>query len=176
MTSTLDDELSSSRLVARAALENKQAELTAEEQDIAESRVRYEAERVLNFYDELSDSKAAEQIPTTIRQLKRIERRVAEATSQALRLASLPLDDTTHITEYTGSLDTLERLEAECGKLHVEVQTLLRLHTGHSRLSQVLANLSDIIRGHEENVACAKSVVQCCKENYRMGIETLTLG
>lgn len=45
----------------------------------------------------------------------------------------------------------------------------------HRRLLQLLTNLSDIVHGHEESVGGAKRVVQCCKENYRMDIGTLTL-
>lgn len=38
---------------------------------------------------------------------KNVERDVSEATAQALRLTSLPTDDTTHVTQYTMLLGTL---------------------------------------------------------------------
>ena len=52
MSSTLEDELASARSLAHAALKQKENELKAEESDIADSRVRYDAERLLEFYDE----------------------------------------------------------------------------------------------------------------------------
>ena len=42
---------------AQVALKVRRQELAAEEADIADSRVRYEAERMLDFYDELNDRK-----------------------------------------------------------------------------------------------------------------------
>lgn len=57
MTSTLEEGLSSGRSIAQDALDKRSEELDAEEADIAESRVRYEVERLLDFYDELSDTK-----------------------------------------------------------------------------------------------------------------------
>lgn len=38
---------------------------------------------------------------------KEAEHDLAEAIAQTLRLTSAPLDDTTHVTQYTGLLDTL---------------------------------------------------------------------
>ena len=55
MSSTLEDELASSRALARRALEHKQNDLNTEESDITDSRVRYDAERLLEFYDELHE-------------------------------------------------------------------------------------------------------------------------
>ena len=59
MGSTLEDELASSRSLAQAALEHREHELKEEESDIADSRVRYDAERLLEFYDELQDVKVS---------------------------------------------------------------------------------------------------------------------
>ena len=55
MTSTLDAESTKAKNAARVALDTKGDELIDEEADIAESRVRFEAERLVNFYDELGD-------------------------------------------------------------------------------------------------------------------------
>ena len=57
MTSSLEAELKRSGDSAQVALKVRRQELAAEEADIADSRVRYEAERMLDFYDELNDRK-----------------------------------------------------------------------------------------------------------------------
>ena len=57
MTSSLEEELKRSGDSAQVALKVRRQELAAEEADIADSRVRYEAERMLDFYDELNDRK-----------------------------------------------------------------------------------------------------------------------
>ena len=57
MTSSLEEELKRSCDSAQVALKVRRQELAAEEADIADSRVRYEAERMLDFYDELNDRK-----------------------------------------------------------------------------------------------------------------------
>ncbi|KAI0638488.1 hypothetical protein C8Q77DRAFT_1048857 [Trametes polyzona] len=176
MTSSLEEGLLSGRLTAQDALAKRQAELDAEEADIADSRVRYEAERLLDFYDELGDAKVAEEVASMILRFKTVERGVNEAASQALRLTSLPLDDTTHITQYTTLLDTLDLLEMECQDVQEGMQSLERASTrDERRLTQVLGNIADIVRGYAESVRGARRVVESCRENYRMGIGTLTL-
>lgn len=59
MTFTVEEGLSSGRTAAQGALQKRREELDVEETDIAESRVRYEAERLLDFYDELNDTKVS---------------------------------------------------------------------------------------------------------------------
>ena len=117
MTSTLEAQFTKSRDTACAALEARSDELAAEEADIAESRVRFEAERLVDFYDELGDRqvgttlhpltkadavhrKVAEDVATIIRRFKNFERTMGETTASALRLTSLPLDETTHVSQY----------------------------------------------------------------------------
>ncbi|OJT07109.1 hypothetical protein TRAPUB_2043 [Trametes pubescens] len=176
MTSTVEEGLSSGRTVAQGALKKRKEELDVEEADIAESRVRYEAERLLDFYDELNDTKVAEEVAAIIMRFKDVEHNVSETTAQTLRLTSAPLDDTTHVNRYTTLLDTLDALEEECQNLRAQVDSLAdAAQSSERRLPLLLNNLSDILQGHEVCVGSAKRVVQCCKENYRMGIGTLTL-
>ncbi|KAH9855044.1 hypothetical protein C2E23DRAFT_725656 [Lenzites betulinus] len=178
MTSTIEDGLSSGKLSAERSLKNRQAQITAEEADITESRVRYEAEQLLNFYDELSDAKVAEEVAAMVMRFKTIEKRVGEASAQALHLAMFPLDDTTHISQYNNLLYTFETdsLEADCQDMLTEAQSLLhRTQAPDRTLPHLLQNISDVMQGYSQNVASAKSMVQCCKENHRMGIGTLTL-
>lgn len=211
MTSSLEDELGKATKVARAALEARQQKLDLEEADIAESRVRYEAERLLEFYDELSDRqvrdpsqcaissehnlhKIAHEVAAIIKGFRTLERTVGDVTAATLRLTSLPLDDTTHVSQYNVMLDTIgrclvtqynerpyadaaaESVEGQCESLKVQLSSLYEcVITGEGRLSSVLSNMSALLQGHSETAAFAKSVVQRCKENYRIGIETLTL-
>lgn len=71
---------------------------------------------------------------------------------------------------------TTDGLEDECQDLEAEVLSLHGTVSDQSgRLSSVLENLLNILRGHVQNVGSAQSVVRCCKESYRMGIGTLTL-
>ncbi|KAI0832733.1 hypothetical protein BC628DRAFT_1528969 [Trametes gibbosa] len=178
MTSTIEDGLCAGRLSAEQSLKSRQEQLNVEEADIAESRVRYEAEQLLDFYDELSDVKVAEEVATMIMQFNIIERRVDAATAQALYLSALPLDDTTDISRYNDLLDTFETdiLETDCQKTRTQAQLLLN-HTQEpeGKLLHLLENISDILQGQLQNAMSAKSMVHCCKENHRIGIGTLTL-
>ena len=122
--STLQDRLGSSRATALAALESRKHELDVEEADIAESRVRYEAERLVDFYDELLDKKVrgpspldvdsqrtpgkiGDEVSAMISSYTTFEIAVGETTNAALRLTSVPLDETTHILRYNEVLDRL---------------------------------------------------------------------
>ncbi|KAI0722661.1 hypothetical protein C8Q76DRAFT_719653, partial [Earliella scabrosa] len=176
MTSSLEDELGKATKVARAAVEARQQKLDLEEADIAESRVRYEAERLLEFYDELSDRQIAHEVAAIIKGFRTLERTVGDVTAATLRLTSLPLDDTTHVSQYNVMLDMIESVEGQCESLKVQLSSLSQcVITGEGRLSSVLSNIFALLQGHSETAAFAKSVVQRCKENYRIGVETLTL-
>ena len=130
MASSLEHELGRARTVTSAALETMKSELVTEEADIAESRVRYEAERLVDFYDELADKKVcnaihsdeatqhiiprklAEEIVAMVTSFNTLEAAVGEATRKALQLTALPLDDTTHVSQYTTVLHHLgKRIE-----------------------------------------------------------------
>ncbi|TBU41469.1 hypothetical protein BD309DRAFT_898092 [Dichomitus squalens] len=177
MASTLEVEFENAENIARATLNTRRDELAAEEADIAESRVRFEAERLIQFYDELGDREVADEIATIVLRYKRLEKTVSETTAAALQVSSLPLDEITHVSQYSNVLDQIESLEDECRELEVLVHSLLTTTTSFrsDKLPTVLRDISDIIAGHAENAACARDVVQCSKENYRMGIGTLTL-
>ncbi|KAI0722362.1 hypothetical protein C8T65DRAFT_564729 [Cerioporus squamosus] len=176
MTSGLEEELKKSDKAAHAALEMRRKELAAEEADIADSRIRYEAERMVDFYDELSDRKVAEEVAGIIQRFMSLERVVGEAITVSLRLTSLPFDETTYVQQYNDALDTIVGLETECQQLEAEVLSLCGAVPGPpSRLAHVFNTLLDIVRGHIENLSCAQSLVGCCKESYRMGVKTLTL-
>ena len=212
MTSTLQDELRRSRGAALAALETRKNDLAAEEADIAESRIRYEAERLIDFYDELSDkkvcnapclgesiqhitSKITEELANLIASFKSLESRVADSTKAALRLTSLPLNDTTHVSQYNHVLNSLgeyprlfdtslprlisgpvDVLEDECQKIKTQIESLMcKLPSSKGRLSELLNSFSHILEGHERSVVGARSVVECCKDNYYCSINAGTL-
>ena len=66
-------------------------------------------------------------------------------------------------------------LEDECRGLEAQILRLSSDVPRGGKLSIALRDLSSILSGHVENVVCTMDVVQCCKENYRMGVGTLTL-
>ncbi len=127
MASSLEEELKKSSHVAHSALELRRKELAAEEEDIADSRIRYETERMLDFYDELSDrkvrplysrinslanpSKVAEEVAAIIQRFVSLEKVVGEATTAGLRLTSLPCDETTEVQRYNDALHTIGESE-----------------------------------------------------------------
>ncbi|KAI0751089.1 hypothetical protein C8Q80DRAFT_1155476, partial [Daedaleopsis nitida] len=176
MSTSLEDELQRARTTALGTIEARRRELAAAETDIAESRIRFEAERLLDFYDELDDKKVAAEITTLISRFKAVERSISETTSAALRLVSLPLDHTTHISRYNEVLNTIDSLEDECQGLEAQVGCLsTTISANEGRLPPLLSDISTLLVGYLESVASAKGVVELCKENYCIGIETLTL-
>ena len=53
MLASLESSFAAAERSAAAALEQRRAELSAQEVDIADARVRFDAERLVNFYEEL---------------------------------------------------------------------------------------------------------------------------
>lgn len=58
MSSTLETSFEASKQAANKELQARAVELSAEETNIADARIRFEAERLLDFYEELMDSSA----------------------------------------------------------------------------------------------------------------------
>ena len=81
----------------------------------------------------------------------------------------MPMKDPVH--------SVVDVLEVKCQELSTRVHALNPTAiSDEKRLPSLLDNLADILQGHLHNVECARSVAQCCKENYHLGMETLTLG
>ena len=53
MVASLESSYAAAERSAAAALEQRRAELSAQEADIADARVRFDAERLVDFYEEL---------------------------------------------------------------------------------------------------------------------------
>ncbi|TFY67645.1 hypothetical protein EVJ58_g1486 [Rhodofomes roseus] len=62
MSATLESSYEAAERAATAALEQRRAELSVEEADMADARVRFEAERLIAFYEELM----APQVPRSL--------------------------------------------------------------------------------------------------------------
>lgn len=70
----------------------------------------------------------------------------------------------------------VDSLDDECQTLKIQVNALSKaVASNRGRLPPLLGSISTILQGLEDSIVCAKGLVDCCKENYRMSIETLTL-
>ena len=69
-----------------------------------------------------------------------------------------------------------DSLENEGQRLETQVY---QLNEGASptsgRVRQLLRDISGVLEGYEAGVICARSIVECCVDNYRIGVKTLTL-
>ncbi|KAI0797088.1 hypothetical protein C8Q75DRAFT_225705 [Abortiporus biennis] len=66
MTSSLEKCRLSTQQNVSKLLQKRTAQLEAEEAEIADSRTRYEAEQILDFYDEISEERIASRLPVLV--------------------------------------------------------------------------------------------------------------
>ncbi|OSX59323.1 hypothetical protein POSPLADRAFT_1075545 [Postia placenta MAD-698-R-SB12] len=117
MRSTLEAHLDYSRRTAATALEKVSEKLTAEEAGIADARIRLEAERLLLFYDELSDAALSTTAPAIVQGFLKHEEECSRVIPEALALTDCPMDETRDIRDYNMLLDQIDALQSEAGRL-----------------------------------------------------------
>ncbi|OBZ70120.1 hypothetical protein A0H81_09651 [Grifola frondosa] len=105
MKSTLEGQLESSKVAAAKSLERRARELSVEEADVADSRVRFEAEHLLDFYEEIGDVEIAQEVPMIVTSFMKLEETCADVSSRVLQLASS--DGNVHVNRYNEILDCI---------------------------------------------------------------------
>ncbi|KAG6827877.1 hypothetical protein H0H93_015266 [Arthromyces matolae] len=137
MTSTLDACFQSAEQTAKKDLTERAEQLGEAESEFADQKARFQAEKAVEFYDELSEDNFAQTAPKIMQAFlahgNESERIEAEALQLALhppKLVSEGEDEDEDedwdapLRVYTKMLDTLESLHAEALNLETSITTL----------------------------------------------------
>jgi len=141
MTTTLDACFAEAEKAAHSDLSAKEKELEAGEKEHEDARVRLDAERRLEFYDELSNDVFATQAPNIMQSFLVHGEASSRIEAEALALAGRELDDLLDddlseekeggiMSEYDRILDILNKLQEEASSLESAIVHLTDSSSG----------------------------------------------
>ncbi|KAJ7462122.1 hypothetical protein FB451DRAFT_1267869 [Mycena latifolia] len=195
MTSTLDACFKSAETVAEKDLAARTKELSEEESDLADQRARLEAERHVEFYDELTTDKFATVAPSAMQAFLAhgdactlVE---AEALQLAAKTAPAEEDYCSPMRPYNALLDRLEDLQLERAQLHASIVALTQEDvpaddiaddlddadepSARAQMIHVFAACLPVLQAREANLQMAHELLEGAKENVAMSLHLESL-
>ncbi|PBK67036.1 hypothetical protein ARMSODRAFT_858689, partial [Armillaria solidipes] len=184
MTSTLDACFKDAEATAKRDLETKAKELEAEEANISDERIRFEAERLIEFYDELASDKFAKEAPTIMQHFLSHGDSCTECESEALKIASQDFDldytpGPSPLTIFNSMMDKLDRLQDEAIELKTRISDLdppgndeenKESTAARTQIIPLFKACLPVLRARTANLAMAQQLIEGAKENYSMAL------
>ncbi|KAJ7248527.1 hypothetical protein C8J57DRAFT_1189777 [Mycena rebaudengoi] len=198
MSSTLEACFQSAETAAEKDLTTRAKELAEEESDISDQRVRLEAERAVEFYDELSTDKFATEAPSIMQAFLLHGDASTTLEAEALQLATSPqgpaeADYYSPMRPYNAILDKLgeltwlkENLQREECELSAAIIQLTQADDGipdesatessaRFQLNHVFAACLPVLRARAANLKMAHELLEGAKENLAMSLHLESL-
>ncbi|RDB19934.1 hypothetical protein Hypma_012941 [Hypsizygus marmoreus] len=189
MTSTLEACFKTAEETANKGLEARSQQLAEEEQDISDQRIRFEAEKAADFYDELAADDFAKEAPSIMQTFlshgdacTRVE---AEALQLATQGASEPGDDAP-LQIYNDMLENLEDLHAEAVELETSILKLTSSKSdqpdvdsdsmAHSQILGVFSACLPVLHARISNLIMAQELIDGAQENLSISLRMESLG
>ncbi|KAJ6615650.1 hypothetical protein B0H10DRAFT_2040435 [Mycena sp. CBHHK59/15] len=201
MTSTLEACFKTAEKSAENDLATRGRELSEEESDISDQRVRLEAERTVEFYEELSSDKFSTEAPSIMQAFLSHGDACTALEADALKLASGPQkppsasDDDYYspMRPYNAMLDKLEDLQRELTQLHASILRLTQdagnevdseldeanpdreEPSARSQMIHVFAACLSVLQARAANLEMARELLDGAKENLAMSLHLESL-
>ncbi|KAF9567417.1 hypothetical protein CPC08DRAFT_703305 [Agrocybe pediades] len=194
MSSTLDACFDNAETTAKNDLEGRAKELAAEESETADKRERLEAERAIEFYDELGSDAFATKAPAIMKLFhshgdacNRIE---TEALKLAMRDAPDPPEDEP-LKVYQDMLSDLEELHTEATSLQESIIELTEstatstdeasqqaedVSSARSQVTGVFSACLPVLRARIANLSMAQELIDSALENVSLGLRMESMG
>ncbi|TFK55432.1 hypothetical protein OE88DRAFT_1804289 [Heliocybe sulcata] len=179
MNSSLKKAQKASEAAAKDAIDRFREQLQEQESGIADQRIRYEAERLISFLEELASDEIAEDVAWVLQTLVQNEESCSCALSEALRLSEQGRSDVDYVSPMQRPnrlLDELGRLKYECVHLETTISLVLsKICQEASYLRPVLEAHLQVLRSRLTNLGTAVELVLNLKENIGMWLEKESL-
>ncbi|KAJ7637208.1 hypothetical protein B0H17DRAFT_1107204 [Mycena rosella] len=194
MTSTLDACFKSAETAAEKDLAARTAELALEAADLSEQRARLEAERRVEFYDELSSDKFATAAPSIMQAFLLHGDACTLVEAEALQLATstAPAEDDYYspMRPYNALLDRLEELQRERAQLHASIVALTQEDaseegmesdvepdqpSARAQIIHVFGACLPVLQARAANLQMAHELLEGAKENLAMSLHLESL-
>ncbi|KAJ3736165.1 hypothetical protein DFJ43DRAFT_990390, partial [Lentinula guzmanii] len=196
MASTLDACFKDAEETAKKDIKARSDALDTLEANISDERTRSEAERLIEFYGELSSDRFVKDAPKIMQSFLSHGDACTEIEAEALRIASQDLSnidfDTMDIMvplrEYNDVLDRLGTLQMEVFALESAILRLTVSTTepssentaqsaaARSQIAPVFKACLPIIRARGQNITMAQQLVEGAKQNLSMTVHLQSLG
>jgi len=200
MTSTLEACFQTAEDKAKKDLEERSKQLQEEESDIVDQRIRFEAERAADFYDELSTDYFAKAAPFIMQTFLSHGDACTRVEVDALKLATYGAsepDEDAPLQIYNDMLDRLEKLHAEAAELESSIlrftstpspspeaayatsSSPANAETANAARSQILTVFSTclpVIRARISNLTIAQDLIDSAQENLSISLRMESLG
>lgn len=190
MTSTLEACFASSEQVAKNDLETRAKQISEEESELSDQRTRLEAERAIDFYDELATDTFARDAPLIMKTFHShgdaCTRLEAEALNLAVRGSAVP-DDDAPLQVYADMLDSLEELQAEASDLESSILKLTsstpanddaatESSSARGQIISVIAACLPVLHARIANLTMAQDLIDSAQENLSISLRMESLG
>ncbi|KAF8204667.1 hypothetical protein BJ912DRAFT_939024 [Pholiota molesta] len=197
MTSTLDACFKDAEVAATHDLETRAKELSEEESELAEQRDRLEAERAIDFFEELGSGTFAKEAPGIMQLFSSHGDSCARAETEALKLAMRngpDPDDEEPLKAYNDMLQVLEELQHEATSLQDSITkltespedatvntdanatTVAETTAARSQVTSVFASCLPVLRARSANLAMAQELIDTALENVSLGLRMESMG
>lgn len=201
MSSTLDACFKGAEAAATNELDTRANELAAEESEIADQRDRLEAERAIDFFDELGSDIFAKDAPAIMQLFHSHGDSCTKIENEALELANHPDPaDENPLKAYNDMLHDLEKLQNEAAELQ---NAILKLSEGssvvgvpeggtdgnsetvlnpdeessaRSQVSGIFAACLPVLRARIANLSMAQDLVDSALENVSLTLRMESMG
>ncbi|KAJ7506548.1 hypothetical protein B0H11DRAFT_2219247 [Mycena galericulata] len=190
MTSTLDACFKSAETAAEKDLAARTKEISEEESDISDQRARMEAERNVEFYEELASDKFATTAPLVMQTFLSHGDACTLLESEALKLATgqhAPAEEVAYspMRPYNAMLDRLENLQREKAQLHASIVALTQEEDGvdlqeeepsaRAQMMHVFSACLPVLQARAANLQMAHELLEGAKENLAMSLHLESL-
>ncbi|KAI0082513.1 hypothetical protein K474DRAFT_1655303 [Panus rudis PR-1116 ss-1] len=167
MTATTEDCYEKTRKSSLETLEASSRELSEQEDKIADARIRFEAERVLDFCDQLSDCKMQHLLPSFVQEFLRLEGWQKKLATDALYLSQSGGPSVETLQRHHALLLELDTLEEDIDSLEGNRRSLLQAHKVDSRLRQLLGALCPLFEAWKVTQVEARTLVEISRDSCR---------
>ncbi|KAF9462016.1 hypothetical protein BDZ94DRAFT_1310037 [Collybia nuda] len=191
MTSTLEACFQTAEEAARKDLEARAKLVEEEESEIADQRIRFEAERAADLYDELATDLFAKEAPSIMQTFMSHGDACAQLEAEALQLATqgaIEPDEDAPLQVYNEMLDNLDTLHTEAVELESSILRLTSQRpddqeptsennsTARSQILSVFAACLPVLRARISNLSMAQDLIDGAQENLSISLRMESLG
>ncbi|KAJ7771069.1 hypothetical protein DFH07DRAFT_734932 [Mycena maculata] len=192
MTSTLDACFKTAESAAEQNIAARTKEVAEEESDLSDQRVRLDAERHVEFYQELSTDKFATTAPSIMQAFLSHGEACTVLESESLQLATIQRvpaeDDYSPMRPYNAILDRLGESFRQNAQLHASIVALtqedgsvdsmeedIEQPSARSQMIHVFSACLPILQGRATNLQMAHELLEGAKENLAMTLHLESL-
>ncbi|KIM76413.1 hypothetical protein PILCRDRAFT_826424 [Piloderma croceum F 1598] len=173
MISSLETTFQAAELSAHNSLDERAKDIAGDEADIADQRVRFDAEQRLAFLQEFASNTLSHEVPDIMRGFLRngdtCDKVVAEALQVGMQ-SQKELIGNSSLPLHNEILDKLEHAQSEANRLEssfIHLFDSVQL-AASSQIRPILAACLPILRARIANLTTAQSLVESSKDNLEM--------